>query len=1469
MKLNQVLRQFSALLSPRSAWFSGQSLPRFLLCLIVALSLVSCATTTGNSGNSGNKGTSSIGSETVDPDGHSHQTGYKLEINDAKNLTQLQPVSGRNIPMVRNLGLLATPTASVELELLVIAATEDEIGLEAAEALLKQVGVPYNVLIASTQTLTNDMLMNGDVGRYQGVILTTGSLTYDTGGGVFASALEAEEWQLLWAYESNLGVRQVALFNFPATFPEDYGIKGIDPDGDGVANGNADATNMTLTTEGQQIFTSLKTNAAIPVLNSFKYPSVLDSSNGVTATPILRDSAGNILGVTSTSADGRERMALTMAHNKNLLHTQALGYDILNWVTQGVFIGERRHYLSLDVDDWFLKSLVWNPDTLSNFDFDDKFFRISAKDVYASKAGVLDLRSRFNAPFFNYNQVYNARDADLNAAADCSASATLTGATLCDASFYNWVNHTFTHAEMDFLSYNSSRTELDENIQYGLAEPLDFDKAFLVTGKHSGLGWSRINQRTDGQTCEVDQVPTDEFCQFGLDASNKELIKASIDLGVTYLAANRGWNTHERTDGCDSCFLIHPLEKRIKLVPRWPTNVFFNVTTPTENTSEFNYLYGPNGIVRDGNGNAFFQTNQSWQQVLDFEASIALRHILSFSPYPHFVHQANLFEYTAGRSLLYDWSEAVLAEHDKYFAVPIISQDWFELTSTLDGRTKFFEALKADAIRGVWDRVNNTIAIESDVNTTLYLTGLTVPATDSWVYGNQLVTQMQINAGQTVTAQKAQPSNNSAPSLAGLSSQNNIATETVSFSASATDANNDLLSFSATGLPDGIAIHPQTGKISGILPLGSQGSYNVVVTVTDGVANSQQSFNWTVAPAQIIANFTENFNSDNGGFSYRDGMFKFTDLYGNFYARPFRHGGFLKVRLGGRDNVDILEMSGGWERTLELSQPAVVTIDLKYRLELKGGYEDDEFSELFVAVNGRNVGLNGKDYIVKAVGRGNNNPNLDTGWRNLSLNLGKLPAGSHRIQFGGFNNKKTWIDEETILSFDDVSVKAYKNLTNAALTTAPPLTFTGTWEGFFQKSGTTKQITLAQTPTNNCYPKLRVEAESYQRDSGIQRGPSNSNPISVAYNIDNGDWLKFNNVEFCNGFDRVTVRYSSNSSRKGFIEIREDSPTGRLRATLDIKSTGSWSNYEEDTVLLSDADGTEDIYMVFKSESGNSGDLLSLDWIEYTNPNPSTITAKDSNGNVVWNAGSTPESANTYVGEGFANFVTDRESGLVEGNLKVINNNVIQYTWLKSEEVIQQEEDAAPINSPNQVINPNDVDAAGSNSRKSYETVVFYRKQYNTSTTLTPPTPTTDTYPIDPTVIPTDPPNPDPPNPDPPNPDPPAGNNILVNPDFESGLASWNLSGCGAGTTTSVTDASNGAKALKLSGDTICTGQGVASSGAGDYTLTCDVKNIAGKYADISLYADSTNVDYKAIAGNTFSSISLSGSFTFNRYNTT
>jgi len=113
--------------------------------------------------------------------------------------------------------------------------------------------------------------------------------------------------------------------------------------------------------------------------------------------------------------------------------------------------------------------------------------------------------------------------------------------------------------------------------------------------------------------------------------------------------------------------------------------------------------------------------------------------------------------------------------------------------------------------------------------------------------------------------------------------------------------------------------------------------------------------------------------------------------------------------------------------------------------------------------------------------------------------------------------------------------------------------------------------------------------------------------------------------------------------------------------------------------------------------------------------------------------------------------------------------------------------------------------------------------------------------------------------PDPPNPDPPAGNNLLSNPGFENGLTAWSLTGCGNGTVTNVADASQGSSALELGTNTVCTGQSVESAGAGTYTLTCDVKNVGGRYADISLYSDFAVVDFKAITGSTYGQISLSG----------
>ncbi len=72
----------------------------------------------------------------------------------------------------------------------------------------------------------------------------------------------------------------------------------------------------------------------------------------------------------------------------------------------------------------------------------------------------------------------------------------------------------------------------------------------------------------------------------------------------------------------------------------------------------------------------------------------------------------------------------------------------------------------------------------------------------------------------------------------------------VSLQVTATDADQDSLTFTASGLPAGLSINATTGLISGIVASSaaqtSNGSYHVTVTVTDGINPATRSFTWTV-----------------------------------------------------------------------------------------------------------------------------------------------------------------------------------------------------------------------------------------------------------------------------------------------------------------------------------------------------------------------------------------------------------------------------------------------------------------------------------------------------------------------------------------------------------------------------------------------------------------------------------------------
>ncbi|MEP7244402.1 MAG: galactose oxidase-like domain-containing protein, partial [Gammaproteobacteria bacterium] len=90
------------------------------------------------------------------------------------------------------------------------------------------------------------------------------------------------------------------------------------------------------------------------------------------------------------------------------------------------------------------------------------------------------------------------------------------------------------------------------------------------------------------------------------------------------------------------------------------------------------------------------------------------------------------------------------------------------------------------------------------------------------------------------------------PTLANPGAQTGSIGVATSLQLTASDPNGDTLSYAASGLPTGLAIDPATGRISGVPSSG--GSFNVVLSTSDGINSAIQSFTWTIGTSELTLN---------------------------------------------------------------------------------------------------------------------------------------------------------------------------------------------------------------------------------------------------------------------------------------------------------------------------------------------------------------------------------------------------------------------------------------------------------------------------------------------------------------------------------------------------------------------------------------------------------------------------------------
>ena len=178
------------------------------------------------------------------------------------------------------------------------------------------------------------------------------------------------------------------------------------------------------------------------------------------------------------------------------------------------------------------------------------------------------------------------------------------------------------------------------------------------------------------------------------------------------------------------------------MLPRWPTNIFYNVTNPSQLEDEYNYIY--HGRFVDTGQNpckiaGALCTPRSYTDILAVEADLALRHMLTFNRWPHFFHQMNLAKYDEnGNTLQFDWLHAVFTEYEQLLTLPVKNFPYYLIGDKTAARLEF----KSATIHATWDRTTNRVTLLANKPiSSLPVTGIA----GGELYGGQFIGEIAAN----------------------------------------------------------------------------------------------------------------------------------------------------------------------------------------------------------------------------------------------------------------------------------------------------------------------------------------------------------------------------------------------------------------------------------------------------------------------------------------------------------------------------------------------------------------------------------------------------------------------------------------------------------------------------------------------------------------------------------------------------
>lgn len=580
---------------------------------------------------------------------------------------------------------------SVALKVLVLGTTADEPAFGAIVDSLKRIGVPYTAKLMSAEVLTAADLINSDnSGRYYGVILTNNSLAFASDAG-WASALNGDEWTLLRNYEREYQVRELNYYTYPSP---DLGFVTVPvPTSTDVVPLQA-----TVTADGIQVFNYL--TGPVKISNAYSYLAAAGPSLKV----LVAAPDSSALVSTQLTADNREVMLMTMDGSQYLQHSNLLSYGLLDWLTKGVFIGERAVYFSPQVDDVLLDNDIWNIALLSTV-YGENTYRLSASDfnAYLTWQKTVGIKT---------HMVFNAAGA-AGEAEGAPTNDALTRAFLRNAASFHMVNHTYDHTNMNEMSYVDALAELNLNHEWAVRNNLaNYEKSALVTPEISGL-------------------------------ENPAAVQAMIDFGIKHATGNTTIAMYDNPS-----FNVGFSRGSMNVVPRYAANIYYNVSTDAELVSEYNFFYGVNGFCRpDAVPPACigFGRDLSYAEIMDKESDLMLNHLLRYSLNPVMFHQANMRQFKVGESLLSRVLGDTLAKYKALYNLPIKTPSHKEIGDMMLAR-----AAREAANPSATFVPGTGVILNAAANAVIPMTGIKFGA-NAQSYGTESISFINVGPSGSVT----------------------------------------------------------------------------------------------------------------------------------------------------------------------------------------------------------------------------------------------------------------------------------------------------------------------------------------------------------------------------------------------------------------------------------------------------------------------------------------------------------------------------------------------------------------------------------------------------------------------------------------------------------------------------------------------------------------------------------------------